>query len=96
MSNFRAFFGAELYCDLSWFSVYSMIGSQMMEAFASVVAAEVRMMDSVLQDSLEKLQAYTYVWGDKNDPDLYGEWDFEVIFFFLFSFNLSSLLDIVK
>jgi len=63
-----------------------MIGSQMTEAFASVVAAEVRMMDSVLQDNLEKLQAYTYVWDDKNDPDLYGEWDFEVIFFFLFFF----------
>ena len=92
MSNFRAFFGAELYCDLSWFSVYSMIGSHMTKAFAS----EVRMMDSVLQDNLEKLQAYTYVWDDKNDPDLYGEWDFEVIFFFLFSFNLSSLLDIVR
>ena len=31
-----------------------------------------------LQDSSEKLQAHTYVWSDKNDPNLYGAWDFEV------------------
>ena len=31
-----------------------------------------------LQDSSEKLQAHTYVWSDKNDPNLYGVWDFEV------------------
>ena len=29
-----------------------------------------------LQDS--SLQAHTYVWSDKNDPNLYGVWDFEV------------------
>ncbi|KAL8462133.1 hypothetical protein ACS0TY_033281 [Phlomoides rotata] len=30
-----------------------------------------------LKDVTEKLEAYTYVWEDKTDPDLYGEWDFE-------------------
>jgi len=31
-----------------------------------------------LQDTSEKLQVETYVWKNKDDPDLYGEWDFEV------------------
>uniref|UniRef100_A0A1J3C8L5 Putative gamma-glutamylcyclotransferase n=1 Tax=Noccaea caerulescens TaxID=107243 RepID=A0A1J3C8L5_NOCCA len=31
----------------------------------------------VLADTSEKLQVGTYVWRNKNDPDLYGEWDFE-------------------
>ncbi|WOL19787.1 hypothetical protein Cni_G28589 [Canna indica] len=31
-----------------------------------------------LLDKSEKLLVYAYVWSDKNDPDLYGEWDFEV------------------
>ncbi|KMT07648.1 hypothetical protein BVRB_6g147720 [Beta vulgaris subsp. vulgaris] len=30
-----------------------------------------------LEDSLEKLQAYAYVWDDKDDPNLYRDWDFE-------------------
>ncbi|KAK9097686.1 hypothetical protein Syun_024731 [Stephania yunnanensis] len=30
-----------------------------------------------LQDRYEKLDAYAYVWVDKNDPNLYGDWDFE-------------------
>ncbi|KAL2925326.1 AIG2-like protein D [Bienertia sinuspersici] len=30
-----------------------------------------------LVDTLEKKQAYAYVWDNKDDPDLYGEWDFE-------------------
>ncbi|KAL0294298.1 UNVERIFIED_CONTAM: AIG2-like protein D [Sesamum calycinum] len=29
------------------------------------------------QDTAEKLKAYTYVWENKTDPNLYGEWDFE-------------------
>lgn len=29
--------------------------------------------------SAEKLQVETYVWKNKDDPDLYGEWDFEVL-----------------
>lgn len=31
-----------------------------------------------LQDSSEKLKAATYVWSNISDPNLYGEWDFEV------------------
>lgn len=31
----------------------------------------------ILLDSLEKLLADTYVWGNKDDPNLYGNWDFE-------------------
>ncbi|KAI3875606.1 hypothetical protein MKX03_001557 [Papaver bracteatum] len=30
-----------------------------------------------LIDTLKKMQAYTYVWVDKNDPCLDGEWNFE-------------------
>ncbi|KAL9230443.1 hypothetical protein vseg_005792 [Gypsophila vaccaria] len=30
-----------------------------------------------LVDNSEKLQVYTYVWSDKNDQSLYGDWDFE-------------------
>lgn len=30
------------------------------------------------QDTSEKLQTKTYVWANKDDPDLYGTWDFEV------------------
>ncbi|KAI3967890.1 hypothetical protein MKX01_027073, partial [Papaver californicum] len=28
-------------------------------------------------DTLKQMQAYTYVWVDKNDPCLDGEWNFE-------------------
>ena len=53
------------------------------------------MVGCCLQDSLEKLEAEAYVWGNSNDTDLYGDWDFEVkwsLFFvvyitLLFSFN---------
>ncbi|CAA7033072.1 unnamed protein product [Microthlaspi erraticum] len=31
----------------------------------------------LLTDSSEKLQTKTYVWANKDDPDLYGTWDFE-------------------
>ncbi|KAM0943240.1 putative gamma-glutamyl cyclotransferase [Dioscorea sansibarensis] len=31
-----------------------------------------------LHDTSEKLLAETYVWVNKDDPDLYGDWDFEV------------------
>ncbi|GKU87542.1 hypothetical protein SLEP1_g1931 [Rubroshorea leprosula] len=30
-----------------------------------------------LMENSDKLQAYTYVWNDKNDPNLYGDWNFE-------------------
>lgn len=33
---------------------------------------------SVLQDTSEKSLAYAYIWGNEGDPDLYGEWGFEV------------------
>ncbi|KAB5513689.1 hypothetical protein DKX38_027595 [Salix brachista] len=35
--------------------------------------------DVSLMDSSNKSQAFAYVWSDKNDPNLYGEWDFERI-----------------
>ncbi|KAJ0965566.1 hypothetical protein J5N97_026704 [Dioscorea zingiberensis] len=30
-----------------------------------------------LHDTSEKSLAETYVWGDEDDPNLYGDWDFE-------------------
>ncbi|KAF9615685.1 hypothetical protein IFM89_026067 [Coptis chinensis] len=30
-----------------------------------------------LQDTCERVQTYTYVWKEKNDPHLYGDWDIE-------------------
>ncbi|KAK9097579.1 hypothetical protein Sjap_023076 [Stephania japonica] len=33
--------------------------------------------DVTLIDRYEKLDAYAYVWVDKNDPNLYGDWHFE-------------------
>ena len=30
------------------------------------------------QDSSEKLETKAYIWANKDDPDLYGTWDFEV------------------
>ncbi|XP_012076294.1 AIG2-like protein D isoform X2 [Jatropha curcas] len=35
------------------------------------------MVEVSLMDNTEKLQAYAYVWCDKDDPNLFGEWDFE-------------------
>jgi hypothetical protein len=41
--------------------------------------------DDILQESSNKSQAFAYVWSDKNDPNLYGEWDFEVnMLYFIF------------
>ncbi|KAL2472267.1 AIG2-like family protein [Abeliophyllum distichum] len=42
------------------------------------VEYERRTVDVFLMDSSEKLQAHTYVWENKTDPNLYGEWDFEL------------------
>ncbi|XP_078175893.1 AIG2-like (avirulence induced gene) family protein isoform X2 [Carex rostrata] len=36
-----------------------------------------RSVEITLLDTSEKMLAETYVWSDKDDPDLYGEWDFE-------------------
>ncbi|KAF7830162.1 AIG2-like protein D [Senna tora] len=33
--------------------------------------------DVFLMDNSAKLQAYTYIWRNKSDPNLYGDWDFE-------------------
>ncbi|KAK9099687.1 hypothetical protein Scep_023117 [Stephania cephalantha] len=41
------------------------------------VEYERRLVDVTLIDRYEKLDAYAYVWVDKNDPNLYGDWDFE-------------------
>ncbi|KAF5747060.1 AIG2-like protein [Tripterygium wilfordii] len=30
-----------------------------------------------LNEGTEKLQTHTYIWSNKNDPNLYGDWDFE-------------------
>ncbi|VAI55194.1 unnamed protein product [Triticum turgidum subsp. durum] len=30
-----------------------------------------------LTDSADTMIAYTYIWGNVDDPDLYGEWDFD-------------------
>lgn len=32
----------------------------------------------VVQDGSEKLLAEAYVWSTEDDPDLHGDWDFEV------------------
>ncbi|XP_073010286.1 AIG2-like protein D [Typha latifolia] len=36
-----------------------------------------RTVEISLPDKSEKLFADTYVWGNKDDPNLYGDWDFE-------------------
>lgn len=46
-----------------------------------------------MQESSEKLQALAYVWNDANDPNLYGDWDFEV--FSIFFFASSSIFIII-
>ncbi|KAG8381985.1 hypothetical protein BUALT_Bualt05G0029400 [Buddleja alternifolia] len=49
---------------------------QILDIFEDV-EYERRTVDVFLKDSSEKLQAETYVWENKTDPNLYGEWDFE-------------------
>nr|XP_043638869.1 AIG2-like protein D [Erigeron canadensis] len=48
-----------------------------------------KLVDVYLLDTSEVLQAYTYVWGNSVDPDLYGEWDFE-------DFKAAKLKDYVE
>ena len=31
-----------------------------------------------MQDTLEKMEVEAFIWANKDDPDMYGEWDFEV------------------
>ncbi|KAK6116949.1 hypothetical protein DH2020_049324 [Rehmannia glutinosa] len=49
---------------------------EILDAFEDV-EYERRTVDVFLKDSSEKVEADTYVWVNKTDPDLYGEWDFE-------------------
>ena len=32
----------------------------------------------VMQDTSEKMQVEAFIWANKDDPDMYGKWDFEV------------------
>ncbi|KAI3692327.1 hypothetical protein L6452_32141 [Arctium lappa] len=41
------------------------------------VEYEKKVVDVSLLDKSDVLQAYTYVWANSDDPNLYGEWDFE-------------------
>ena len=43
-----------------------------------------------LLESSHKLQAHVYVWNNANDPNLYGDWDFEVFSIFFFA-TISAL-----
>ncbi|XP_042444923.1 AIG2-like protein D isoform X4 [Zingiber officinale] len=40
---------------------------------------ERRVVEVSLLDKTEKLLVNAYVWSDKNDPNLYSEWDFEAV-----------------
>ncbi|CAL9768090.1 unnamed protein product [Musa acuminata subsp. burmannicoides] len=41
------------------------------------VEYERRAVEVSLVDNSEKLIVDAYIWGNKDDPNLYGEWDFE-------------------
>ncbi|CAN6162816.1 unnamed protein product [Urochloa humidicola] len=49
---------------------------QVLDAFEDVEYTRTRVEIS-LTDSSEKMLADAYVWTDAEDPNLYGEWDFE-------------------
>ncbi|KAB1204463.1 Protein AIG2 [Morella rubra] len=57
------------------------------------VEYERRAVEVSLLDISEKLQAHTYVWSDKSDPNLYGDWDFEFLFFKEIRRHLKNLLN---
>ncbi|KFK40523.1 hypothetical protein AALP_AA2G006700 [Arabis alpina] len=38
---------------------------------------ERKTVEVVLTDTSQKMQVETYIWANKDDPDMYGEWDFE-------------------
>ena len=44
-----------------------------------------------MQDSSEKMLVGTYVWSDAEDPNLYGEWDFEVRMLPLILFSFPTV-----
>uniref|UniRef100_A0A0D3AWH0 Putative gamma-glutamylcyclotransferase n=1 Tax=Brassica oleracea var. oleracea TaxID=109376 RepID=A0A0D3AWH0_BRAOL len=39
---------------------------------------ERKTVEVVLTDTLEKMEVEAFIWANKDDPDMYGEWDFEV------------------
>lgn len=41
------------------------------------VEYERRTVEISLVDNFQKLNAHAYVWENKNDTNLYGDWDFE-------------------
>ncbi|KAK4277057.1 hypothetical protein QN277_015112 [Acacia crassicarpa] len=41
------------------------------------VEYERRDVDVYLKDNSEKLKAHAYIWSNRSDPNLYGDWDFE-------------------
>ncbi|XP_057959402.1 AIG2-like protein D isoform X2 [Malania oleifera] len=47
-----------------------------------------------LMDCSEKLQANAYIWANKNDPNLYGDWDFEEVNFFQWCGTGKSMIDL--
>lgn len=47
---------------------------------------------SFLQDTSEVLKAYTYIWANSDDPNLYGEWDFEVKKFVIMFYYYNLLI----
>lgn len=48
--------------------------------FGVLVCSEI-WKDVMIQDNSEKMKVETYVWVNKDDPSMYGEWDYEVRFF---------------
>ncbi|KAG2301454.1 hypothetical protein Bca52824_030105 [Brassica carinata] len=38
---------------------------------------ERKTVEVVLTDTSEKMQVAAFIWANKDDPDMYGEWDFE-------------------
>uniref|UniRef100_A0A0D3AWG5 Putative gamma-glutamylcyclotransferase n=1 Tax=Brassica oleracea var. oleracea TaxID=109376 RepID=A0A0D3AWG5_BRAOL len=38
---------------------------------------ERKTVEVVLTDTLEKMEVEAFIWANKDDPDMYGEWDFE-------------------
>ncbi|XP_042444922.1 AIG2-like protein D isoform X3 [Zingiber officinale] len=53
---------------------------------------ERRVVEVSLLDKTEKLLVNAYVWSDKNDPNLYSEWDFESLKFSLGTTSSNNCL----
>lgn len=48
--------------------------------FGELVCSEI-WKDVMIQDNSEKMKVETFVWVNKDDPTMYGEWDYEVSYF---------------